>query len=165
MATPYTTEAEANAYFLGVGAPAAWTAATTAQRTVALQNAAEWLDRTYGPRWVGDRIERSQERDWPRDNAVDRNGFEIANTGTPSEVKDAANEVAGRYLADPTLTDGDVTERGIQSIRAKADTVEDEVHYTGSKPEQQKAFPKVEQMLYNVLEAGTGAGVGVVSLG
>ena len=164
MATPYTTEAEANVYFLAVGEPAAWTAASSTERTVALQNAAEWIDRTYGARWIGDRIERAQERDWPRENAVDSNGFTIASTGTPKEVKDASYEVAARYLSSSTLTDGDVSGRGIKSKRVVADTVETETVYTGSKPEQQKSFPKVDAILRNVLTAGSGAGFGTVHL-
>lgn len=169
MATPYTTAAEANAYFLGVGTPTAWTEATPAEQVFALQNAADWIDRTYGARWVGDRITRAQERDWPRDNAQgSRDGFDIANTGFPFEVKNASIEAAARYLVDPTMTDGDVTDRGISSESVAADPtagVTESIHYVGSKPERQKAFPVIDGILANILTAGTGAGIGTVTLG
>jgi hypothetical protein len=165
MATAYTTEAEANVYFAEVGEPAAWATATATERTLALMNGANWLDRTYGARWVGDKIDRAQDRDWPRDNATDANGFAIANTGTPKEVKNAANEAAARYLIDSSMTDGDVSSRGISRERVKADIVEEDISYIGSKPDQQKTFPLIAGMLWPVLRAGTGAGVGVVSLG
>ncbi|MDB5733116.1 MAG: hypothetical protein JWQ03_3011, partial [Variovorax sp.] len=58
-----------------------------------------WLDATYRSRWPGSRANgRDQSTAWPRKDATDGDGEEIADDEIPGEVIDASAEAAWREL-------------------------------------------------------------------
>lgn len=154
----YATESEADSYHSAHGDPSAWSGATSATKAVALRAASEYLDHTYGNRWVGTRATSTQERDWPRINAYDIDGNALSSTTTPQVVLDACAYLALRYVQNGDLNP-DLDYRG--DIKSERDTVgglTTEVEYLGGKS-QSKVYPKVEGMLLGkgLIASSTGA--------
>jgi hypothetical protein len=76
----------------------------------ALRRATTWIDGRYGARFRGARTKgRDQALAWPRDNATDVEGNEIADDAVPIEVIRATCEAAVRELATPGGLSPDVT--------------------------------------------------------
>lgn len=65
-ANSYISLADANTYFADRGVTAWDLLDDTDQKTPALINAAEYMRRTYGRRWLGVRSTLTQRLDWPR---------------------------------------------------------------------------------------------------
>lgn len=96
----YGTLEEADAYHEDRG-NAAWTG-EDASKEAALLRASAWLDGAYGFRFPGSKTGgREQERAWPRTEAIDVEGEEIADDEIPREIKHATFEAALRELASP----------------------------------------------------------------
>jgi len=80
----------------------------------ALRRATTWLDGTYRARFSGDRLNgRDQALEWPRTDAVDAEGFDVADDAVPSEIIRATCEAAVIELAtpgdlSPTITPGKI---------------------------------------------------------
>jgi hypothetical protein len=103
-ANSYITLTDANTYFTNKGAPAAWTAASDAEKEAALITATQYLDAHY--RWITGEIGSStQSLGWPRDGAYDRFDRSLSSTEVPDRVKDACCEAAARALSTDLLAD------------------------------------------------------------
>lgn len=64
--------------------------------------ASEWLDGRYRGQFPGLKVgQRAQVREWPRNGAVDRDGYAILATSVPTEIENATYEAAFRQLARP----------------------------------------------------------------
>ncbi len=86
----------------------AWAAASAPARLVSLARGSEYIDGKYATAFPGYRtLLRSQEREWPRQGAWDREGSAILSTEVPIEVRYATYEAALRDLqtAGSLLTD------------------------------------------------------------
>lgn len=98
----------------------------------ALIRATAWIDATYRSRWPGTRLNgRSQPLAWPRSEATDADGEEIAEDEVPQEVLDATAEAAFRELTDSGSLSPDL-ERGGDIRRLKAESVEIEYSTTAA---------------------------------
>ena len=85
------TLAEATTYFTSRLHDDAWTDASTDDQNTALA----WAGRLMNTlTWKGDVAETTQAMCWPRDDVLDRNGVEIAETTIPSDIKDGQIEWA-----------------------------------------------------------------------
>jgi hypothetical protein len=107
-ADSYATLAEADAYHTARG-NGTWTGPNAAKEA-ALIRATQWLDGRYNVRWPGTRWKlREQALDWPRYDAVDRDGTLIDGDTVPPEVIKATCEAALRELITPNALSPDVT--------------------------------------------------------
>ena len=136
-ANSYVTEVFCTTYFQNQGGNTAWDAADTMTRARALMQASNWIDLSYGDRFVGLRASSTQALEWPRSFAYDRQGEELASV--PLALQRATAEMARRYLEDSTQFFADTA--------AASNVVQDSVSvgpitiaktYAGTKDEAKK---------------------------
>lgn len=117
--TSYVSVAAADTYHSEHGAPATWTAATTAQKEAALMAATVWMDATYS--WRGSITDDDQALGWPREDVYDDEGRDIDDNIVPQAVQDCCAYLALQHLS--TALDS-VYARGGDVKRQKVDTLE-----------------------------------------
>ena len=105
-ANSYAAAEFVTTYFAGIGGNAAWTAAESDDRGAALRYATQWIDATYGDRFVGYKSISTQALQVPRSIAYDHDGYAVE--GVPVGLQKATAEVAVRWLADPSQLFPDV---------------------------------------------------------
>lgn len=128
----------------------------TEAKEAALIRARTSLDTTYRSRYPGYRTNgRDQELEWPRTEATDADGEEIAGDEIPQEIIDAQCEFAVRELAEAGSTMPDL-ERGGNVKRLKAGSVE--VEYGGNATAT-TTFTIVDGILSGLLGGGDGGGL------
>lgn len=107
-----------------------------------------WLDAAYRPRWPGAKTNgREQSTAWPRRDALDGDGEEIADDEIPQEVRDASAEAAWRELQAPGSLAPDL-ERGGAIKSLKAGSVE--LTYADSAPAG-TVFSVIDALLMGLL--------------
>lgn len=150
-ANSYLTEAEADAFHLDRN-NTSWSAAAQAEKEAGLIAAAVYLDATY--LWVGQRKGQSQGKDWPRTDARDGDGFEIASSVVPQAVKDAAALLALEQLTAALLPS---QERGgaIKRKLEKVDVVAEDTTYLESAPSH-RTYPIIDRMLSGLITGRAG---------
>ena len=83
---------------------------TTAEQEAAIRRAVAYLD---GLQWVGTKTQgRSQALAWPRTDAIDSEGLEIAVDAIPAEVIAAQHALTRAEIAAPNALSPDVTLSG-----------------------------------------------------
>lgn len=131
-ANSYVSVADADAYHALRG-NSAWTETSTSPdqgKHAALVRATQAIDALYRGRWPGAKLNgREQALEWPRVDADDANGEEIADDAVPAEIVAATCEAALRELEDAGSMMPDL-ERGGGVKRVKAGTVE--VEFAGN---------------------------------
>lgn len=144
-ATTYATADFAGVYLQNQGGWASWNNATETQRATALMRATQWIDSTYGMRFVGYRAESDQPLEFPRSLAFDRYGYEIS--GVPLALKRATAEVARRYLEDATQFDPDIgAGSNVTQDTVSVGPISISKTYAGGK-DPAKRFPVVDRLL------------------
>lgn len=128
--------------------PVAWSGATEVRQEIAIKNATQWLDATYGLQWLGRRSEQLQRLDFPRRSIRDKDNFLIASTTMPRRLLEACVELA---LRDITETNGlmpDVTSTAsnIKRELKQIGTLKKDIEYFGSK-DVQTTFSIVQQLV------------------
>lgn len=118
----------------------------------ALRRATAWLDGRYRSRFPGQRKNgRDQALEWPRINACDRGGNEIASDEVPIEIVNATIEAAVREMAAPGGLSPDVTP-GEVAKRLKAGSVEIEyASASGSVFDQRPVLTVIDGILSSLL--------------
>jgi hypothetical protein len=113
-------KAYADQFGLDYSVTADGTAYTDDQIGSAIIRARSWLDTTYRSRWPGAKANgREQSTAWPRKEADDVDGENIADDEVPSEVIVASAEAAWRELQAPGSLSPDLERGGaVQSIKA-----------------------------------------------
>ncbi|HWV44124.1 DnaT-like ssDNA-binding protein [Pseudorhodoplanes sp.] len=98
----------------------------TVAKEAALRRATTAIDALYGSRFPGARLNgRAQALQWPRTDAYDADGEEIASSEIPDEVIKATCEFAVRELAEPGSTMPDLERGGaIRALRAGSVSIE-----------------------------------------
>lgn len=120
----------------------------------ALIRGTSWLDSTYRARWPGTRLNgRAQPLVWPRSNATDADGEEIAEDEIPQEVLDATAEAAFRELIEAGSLSPDM-ERGGDIRRLKAGSVEIEYATTAAAG---TTFSTIDGILSGLFATGSSA--------
>lgn len=74
------------------------------------------LDASF--RWTGSAVDGVQAMAWPRVGMFTRNGFPIAPTENPVDLKNAQSEMAGLYLVKDLTGDNSAIKKGISEIKA-----------------------------------------------
>jgi hypothetical protein len=116
-ANSYASLDEFKAYISTRLPVAAWTTgATDDQLTVALEFGAKLLDACFA--WTGAAVDDVQALAWPRSGMSSRNGFPIATTIIPQQLKDAQCEFAVQLGNGDLLSDNDAKKKGISGVKA-----------------------------------------------
>ena len=100
----YATAAEGDSYHEGHVDAATWTAASTSAKEQALVHATRTLEAMTD--WMGDRKSGTQALSWPRYN-VCLDGWELASTIVPQQVKNATAELARLLIGSDITADLD----------------------------------------------------------
>lgn len=134
-----------------------------ATKTIALVRASDYIDGRYryqlpSGAWAsmfrGTKTDgRSQDAEWPRTDATDYEGEEIADDTVPTEVLNATYEAALRELVTPGILSPDF----VPSEQAKREKVGPvEVEYFGTmgadgKPANRPVIPAIDEILAPLL--------------
>ena len=155
-ATSYLSEADADAYWADHGAPAAWSALSSAAKETALILGTQYLDAVFGVRWIGSRYSSTQALDWPRDGVVLEN-FLLDRATLPSYLEHATAELA---LLSQTETDGLLPNLGagvsgaIKKTFDKVGPIATSIEYTNSGSTARKVYTLAEGILNRLLTSG-----------
>lgn len=115
-ANTYCTLAEANTYHESHVSGATWSGATEANRNIALAQATRMLDAMI--EWKGWVVTETQALLWPQNGQYSRNGYTIATTVIPQELKHATAELARQLLAGDRAADNKVEAQGVTRMVA-----------------------------------------------
>lgn len=158
-ADSYVSLSDAASYASSRGLTFVISGGDEAKAEAALRRATSWVDAEYGARFPGSRVNgRDQALQWPRNDAVDASGEEIASDAVPIEIVRATIEAAVREKASPGSLSPDVTPGKIKT-RAKVGEIEVEYAASGSVTEQRPVLSVVDGILAPLLENATGASV------
>ena len=148
-----TPIAGANAYIDVAAFRAYWTdrgvvtspTYTDAQVEVAIVKGTQYLDLRF--EYVGERVDRMQELEWPRQFAYNDRGDYV--TGLPVAVKNATAEYAYRALTAPLLSDPTTDETG-RPLKSKEETVgplTEKYEYEARSAVQLPDYPQADRIL------------------
>jgi len=134
-ADSYLTQAEATAYLSARGR--AWTA-----NNADLILATDYVDNKYS--WPGTRESQDQGLNWPREDAFDKDGFELS--GVPNQVKKAVAEAIlyATELNEPLDRGGLVASVSVGPISES---------YFANAPGGKK-YPRIDNALSNIVGGG-----------
>lgn len=127
-ANTYISLADAETYFEGRANKATWTAATDANKNIALVEATRQLDQLFD--WYGARSTDDQALRFPRYGVYDRDGWAYDSDEVPTEIPRAVCELAFAILGEDRSDDP--ASAGLK--RVKAGAVEVEFDPTTTKP-------------------------------
>lgn len=142
-ANSYATVDFADAYFEGRPNVTAWTGASDDTKEAALLQAALLLDAMFA--WTGSAVDAVQALAWPRAGMLTRNGFSVATTVVPNEVKRAQCEYARVLIAGDITADNDAAKQGISSVKAGSVAV---TFQTKDKDTTEAVLAQQSQMFY-----------------
>jgi len=98
-----------------------WAALTDANKEIYIRKATDWIDRNFN--FIGYAATSAQRLAWPREQAIDRDDYLLANTDAPWQVKEACAIVADLYRAGTYDLEGVITDdAGI--IKTVVDVIE-----------------------------------------
>lgn len=134
-ANSYLTLAEAVAYFEGRATAQEWEDADSQEallvmatrvldavlspgRQLILGDDCECSYYRIRPHWTGAPATEAQALAWPRTGMYNRNGFAIASTVVPQDLKNAVAELAYQLAREDRTLDNDVAVKGIRSVQA-----------------------------------------------
>jgi len=108
-ATAYLSEADADTYFATSFNAAAWTALSSAEKTVALAEATRWLETLC---WKGEKCSDTQPLKWPRKADADGCCGAVACAALPEAMVQATAELALGLHQNKTAIVGGSTSTG-----------------------------------------------------
>lgn len=116
-ANSYISVEGADDYFVGIGNQPTWFEKATIDRERALMSGTQFVDNQY--RFIGTKSSQEQGLQWPRTDAIDKNGFELTEE-VPKNIKYATCEAAIRTFNSPlyadTSTKGDLRSEKVDVI-------------------------------------------------
>lgn len=116
-ANTYITLADAETYFEGRANKASWTAASDADKNIALVHSTRLLDAMF--MWAMNPTTDTQALQWPRNGILDTNRLRvIPDTEIPDEVKWATCEWAMGLIAGDLTADSGVAAQSLTALKA-----------------------------------------------
>ncbi len=126
----------------------------------AIIKATDYLDFKYSTRFVGAKKTLAQTTEWPRNNAVNTNAFDVSGT-IPVALKKACAEYAFVELSTtngivPAITQDD-TGLKVKSKSEKVEGIEEKIEYAdGESLEAFKIHPVADSFIQTLLVRGRG---------
>jgi len=148
----FVTLAESETYMEGRLNVSLWTAATDANKNIALVEATRDLDVKEYP---GNRVSATQSLSWPRDWAIDPDDPNLDyfdTTEVPTRIKNATCELAMQYIKAGT-TDLAALDSATNIKRKKVDVLETEYFASTSTPQGLGRYPRVIAYIRPLLAA------------
>lgn len=133
-AVSYCTVEFADAWHENYGDPTAWSGATTLAKENALREATQQIDALFGEAWAGDRFTSEQELDWPRINAVDAAGNDIAEDTIPKVVQRVTAAGALLRLQGIDIVPAYTESADVDSETKTVGPISKSVSFRGGKP-------------------------------
>ncbi len=155
----YASLADSWTYHESVG-HTAWTAIPVSpqndlQAQAKLRGAA-YIDRKYATQWPGTRVNgREQGMAWPREDALDQEGEEIASDSVPKEVIVAAYEAEWREFQNPGALSPDVV-AAQQVLSEKVGSLAVTYSNTTSKTATIPTVTEIDDGLANIIGTRSG---------
>lgn len=162
-ADPYGTNEEADAYHAARG-NIEWAAISDPDdKTIARMIASDNADAVYGSQFGGTKVGlRAQERQSPRINWFDRDGYLIPSTEDPRELRYAVYELALRHVQSPGILSPDFDPTSV-IVKARVEgAVSVEFADVGVNAAGQTIFTIVDNIIAPIL-TGEGAGFSALS--
>lgn len=123
----------------------------------ALRRATTFIDATYRASFPGARTNgRSQALQWPRVDAYDREGEEIASDEIPAEIISATIEAAVREMAAPGSLSPDVTPGKVKKSAKVGDIAVEYAVMSGTAMEQRPVATVIDDILSGLLSIQRG---------
>jgi hypothetical protein len=112
-------------------------------KDAALRRATSVVLGRYRGRWSGEKTHgRAQALDWPRKNATDADGAQIADDEIPVELEQAVMEAAWREYQTPNVLSPDETAtQQVKRTRQKLGPLETETEYADNPSAVESAVP------------------------
>ena len=126
-ANSYTDRTFADAFFTD-RSNAAWTG-SSAVKEVALIKATDYIESRFARRFIGTKLTQAQALSWPREDAVDGDGYTLADDEVPSRIQRACCLYAVRALTATLMPDPTTDTASIKSQRDKIGPIETETEY------------------------------------
>ena len=131
---------------------------------IAIIKATDYVDYSYFDEFVGRKESATQSTEWPRLNAITRNGFNVSES-LPIDLKNAVAEyaliaVSSDLSPNPTY---DATGFDVESTRTRVDVIETQTTYKSNSNTRnvQRKYPRPDAIISNLL---TGVGRNTVGL-
>lgn len=119
---------------------------------IILNNASQSLDGRYGAKWPGERASLSQALDWPRSSVADKDGYDRPSTTLPVEIERATAEMAYAVHSGVDVDPNDVDGGDLKSEYVKVEgAVTESKEYFGGSARTYPTIPKVEGALRRLL--------------
>jgi hypothetical protein len=129
---------------------AAWAALDDTAKQGALMRGTQYLVMKYDGRWVNRRTNQTQALPWPRSWIQDQDGFPLASTDIPPQVKQATCEAALLDMNGTDLIPNSDPAQNILSESVTAGPVQESITYSGIKTTQ-PTFRKIDLLLRTYL--------------
>lgn len=147
-AESYLSVADADSYHTLYGSTG-WNG-TSDEKEVALRVATQYLNASYGQRWVGSRINSTMSLDWPRKSVIDRDGYAVSFTAVPTPVKHATAYMALRSIQGDTLIPDTAAASNVTSESVAVGPVSTSKTFAGVKSAA-KVYSIVESLLGDLI--------------
>ncbi|MCP4336476.1 MAG: hypothetical protein GY679_01335 [Mycoplasma sp.] len=135
----YISVSDADSYFTDISYNSIWFTKDTQERERSLMNGTQFIDAQYS--FIGIKSTQEQSLQWPRTDAIDRDGYEI--TDIPKALKQAVCEAAIRTFDGSLYTDKNI--KGDIRVE-KVDVIEVE-YFEGT--ERTNPYIIIDQLLYS----------------
>jgi len=156
-ADSYISLADANTYVSNHGNSAVWSAAADASKEQALRLATQYIDLKYGDRFKGCKTWNTQAKrqnlQWPRQGAIDNDGYEYPDDAMPACLVSAVVEAALRIIAGDDLL-GVIETGTIASESSTVGPLSQSISYIGGKMPM-KQYPKIDALIRPLINSST----------
>jgi hypothetical protein len=158
-ANVYADVAEAAQYLENTGRKDAWAAFSTAEKSAALIQGADYIDQKFRRSFKGIRFSSAQALEWPRSQVYNELGELVPADEIPVEIGEASIEYAFEAASAPLAPTPEVSATGAQVTkqRDKVDVLETETAYSDKYPPTlSKSFPRAKLVIRRWLRATAG---------
>ena len=159
-ANVYADLADAAQYLENTGRKDAWAAYSSATRSAALIQGADYQDQVFRNRYVGERFSDTQRLEWPRNYVYTELGnlIPVDAQDIPEEIGNASIEFAFEAAKGPLAPTPETDSTGGQILRKreKVDVLEEETVYSDSPTKLLKAYPRAKLVLKRWLKQAAG---------
>lgn len=150
-AESYVSVAEAIVYITKFYPSSTFLTSTTEEQEAFCRQATQYLDMRYGGRWLGEKANKTQALDWPRQDA-EIDGYLQESNSLPQKLKDAAFESIQIFVAGDDPFEANDSFGTVKSEAVKVGPISESIEYMGGKSSYKK-YPKVDNIVRAITES------------